>query len=32
MLPKIANSSVILDGGYKKLTPDEILTILKEAY
>mgnify|MGYP002228336282 CR=1 FL=1 len=31
MLPKIANSSVILDGGYKKLTPDEILTILKEA-
>lgn len=32
MLPKIANSSFILDGGYKKLTPDEILTILKEAY
>lgn len=32
MLPKIANSSVILDRGYKKLTPDEILTILKEAY
>lgn len=32
MLVKIANSTVILDGGYKKLTSEEILDILKEAY
>lgn len=32
MLPKIANSTVILDGGYKKLTSEEILAILNEAY
>ena len=32
MLPKIANSTIILDGGYKKLTSNEILNILKEAY
>lgn len=31
MLPQIANSTVIL-GGYKKLTPEEILEILKTAY
>ncbi len=31
MLPAIANSTVIL-GSYKKLNPDEILDILKEAY
>ncbi|MEA5135777.1 MAG: iron-containing alcohol dehydrogenase [Candidatus Fimivivens sp.] len=31
MLPLIANSTVIL-GGYKKLTSDEILEILKTAY
>ncbi len=31
MLPAIANSTVIL-GAYKKLTPDEILDILKTAY
>ncbi|SIQ92139.1 Iron-containing alcohol dehydrogenase [Halanaerobium kushneri] len=30
MLPKIANSTVIL-GGYKKLTEEEILDILKTA-
>ena len=32
MLPLIANSSVVLDGGYKKLTADEILDILKKAF
>lgn len=32
MLTKIANSTIILDGGYKKLTSEEILQILKEAY
>ncbi len=31
-LPLIANSSVILNGGYKILTPEEILEILKSAY
>ena len=31
MLPQIANSTVILNG-YKKLTPEEILDILKTAY
>ena len=29
MLPLIANSTVIMEGGYKKLTADEILEILK---
>lgn len=32
MLPLIANSTVIMEGGYKKLTADEILGILKEAF
>lgn len=32
MLPQIANSTVILDGGYKKMTAGEILDILKKAY
>lgn len=32
MLPLIANSTVILNGGYKVLTPEEILEILKSAY
>ena len=32
MLPLIANSTEIMDSGYKKLTADEILEILKEAY
>ena len=32
MLPLIANSSVVLGGGYKKLTADEILDILKKAF
>lgn len=32
MLPKIANSCVILDSGYKKLSPEDILKILKLAY
>lgn len=32
MLPLIANSTVIKDCGYKKMTPEEILEILKEAY
>ena len=32
MLPLIANSTVIMEGGYKKLTTDEILGILKEAF
>ena len=31
MLPLIANSTIIL-GGYKKLTPEEVLEILKIAY
>jgi hypothetical protein len=31
MLPLIANSTVLL-GGYKKMTKDEILQVLKEAY
>jgi alcohol dehydrogenase YqhD (iron-dependent ADH family) len=32
MLPKIAESSIILEGGYKKLTSDEILKILKRCF
>lgn len=32
MLPLIANSTVILNGGYKTLTAEEILDILKQAY
>ena len=32
MLPKIAGSTIILDGGYKKLTAEEILEILKECF
>ena len=32
MLPLIANSTVIMEGGYKKLTADEILEILKESF
>ena len=32
MLPKIAKSTVILGGGYKKLTSDEILNILKACF
>lgn len=32
MLPKIANSTLIFEGGYKKMTPEEILEILKEVY
>ncbi len=32
MLPKIAESTVILRGGYKQLTSDEILKILKESF
>ena len=32
MLPLIANSTEIIDSGYKKLTADEILEVLKEAY
>ncbi|WP_028579591.1 iron-containing alcohol dehydrogenase [Desulfogranum japonicum] len=32
MLPKIAESSFLLDGGYKKLNSDEILEILKECF
>ena len=32
MLPKIAESSFILDGGYTKLTTEEVLDILKECF
>ncbi|MHC1681448.1 MAG: iron-containing alcohol dehydrogenase [Clostridiaceae bacterium] len=32
MLPLIANSTVLLQGGYKALTADEVLEILKTAY
>ena len=32
MLPRIAESTVILGGGYKKLTRDEILNILKACF
>ena len=32
MLPLIANSTEIMDSGYKKLTADKILEILKKAY
>ena len=32
MLPLIANSTEIMDSGYKKLTADEILEIIKKAY
>ena len=32
MLPKIAESALILDGGYKKLTSGEILDILKACF
>lgn len=32
MLPLIANSTVILSGGYKALTAEEVLEILKTAY
>lgn len=32
MLPKIAESSLILEGGYKKLTSGEILEILKQCF
>ena len=32
MLPKIADSVFPEDGGYKKLTRDEVLEILKECY
>jgi len=32
MLPQIANSTVLLPGGYKALTAEEILEILKTAY
>ncbi|BBO74234.1 NADH-dependent alcohol dehydrogenase [Desulfosarcina widdelii] len=32
MLPKIAESTFILEGGYKKLTTEEILKILKECF
>lgn len=32
MLPKIAESTLILGNGYKKLTNDEVLTILEECF
>ena len=32
MLPKIAESTIILSGGYKKLTAEEVLTILEECF
>jgi alcohol dehydrogenase YqhD (iron-dependent ADH family) len=32
MLPKIAESTVILGNGYKKLTKEEVLNILEECY
>lgn len=32
MLPKIAQSSILLEGGYKKLSSDEVLGILEECY
>ena len=32
MLPKIAESTFILENGYKKLTTEEILQILEECY
>ena len=32
MLPLIANSTTLCDGGYKKLTSDEVLEILKACY
>lgn len=32
MLPKIANSTIILGRGFKKVTPEDILDILKTAY
>lgn len=32
MLPLIANSTVLLNGGYKVLTAEEVLEILKTAY
>jgi alcohol dehydrogenase YqhD (iron-dependent ADH family) len=32
MLPKIAESTIILGGGFKKLTSDDVLTILEECF
>ena len=32
MLPLIANSTILLDSGYKKLTAQEVLEILEECY
>lgn len=32
MLPKIAESTFILDGGFKKLTTEEVLQILKDCF
>lgn len=32
MLPKIAESTIILGGGYKKLTTEEVQTILEECF
>jgi len=32
MLPKIAESTIIRDGGYKNLTTEEVLNILEECY
>lgn len=32
MLPKIAESTIILGGGYKKLTAEDVLNILKACY
>ena len=32
MLPLIANSTILLDSGYKKLTAEEVLEILEKCY
>ena len=31
MIPKIADATFLLDGGYKKLTRDEVISILRQS-
>ena len=31
MIPKIADATFLLDGGYKQLTRDEVISILRES-
>ena len=31
MIPKIADAIFLLDGGYKQLTRDEVISILRES-